>query len=234
MRLYAALTLCGLCAPAIAGTLEPGAFSAQKKVDVEQVITVALRDPDARPSAEHIAGNIRAYDARALAIAALAQDQRVPMEERAVACVQLILDTYYAQQSAAVTEIVFEPSLVGMAYSAGRRGGKLVVGEESLHQMPTMLAAEVLRVGHELQHAEHHLRGLHARKDRHESEFLAYYWEAMADPPAGTGGVARAKRVSWCEEGIRHYAQLGTDQQARYRQAFEELVAVKRACGPAG
>ena len=217
----------------MAGNLAAGPFSAQKIVSAEQVIQVALREPGARARAEHIASNIRAYDERALGIAAMAQDTSRSTEERAVACVKAILQTYYPEDAGKIAEVTFENALVGMALSRNGKGGeaklKLVVGRDAVEQMPTMLAAEVLRVGHELQHVEQYQQGLHGRKHRHKAEFLAYHWEATAEAPAGTGVVARAKRLSWCEEGLKHYGKLSPEQQQSYRHLREELLEVKRA-----
>lgn len=209
----------------------PTRFTASKLFSAEQVIATALLDPAARPHAEAIAHNIRTYDDRALRIAALAHDTSYPESQRATACARAILETYYPEESHKIARIVYEPSLTGMAVTPIGRSdalrGKLVLGRASLAQMPTMLAAEVLRVGHELQHLEQYQRGLHGRKHRHEAEFLAFYWEALAEPPAGTGVVAHAKRVSWCEEGLKHFGKLDPESQAIYKAKYEQLAKMK-------
>jgi hypothetical protein len=168
----------------------------------------------------------------AQAIIQIARDTARSEEPRAIAVVRAIIDTYYPGDAALVRNIIYSASEPGLMTTSVGRGdnarGDITVGTYFVtHTDDAGLARRVLQVGHELQHIRQYRAGMTGHNRRHEREFLAFHWEAMAPERRDTGQVSHATRVSLIDAALGHFYCLDADLQRQYARQRDELLAAR-------
>ena len=170
-------------------------------------------------------------DKDAQAIVDAAQDQNVPIDERAEKTVQAILDKYYSADKANVDRIVYVQNDPGLTTSWDppasspkpfmKVGDQFVAAATAAH-----FSRKVLQVGHEIQHVRQFKTktpGL-GEKFKHEREFLAFYWESTAPTVAGTGkDMSHSTRVDLIDAALGHLCCLPAGSYAAEKKALLDL-----------
>lgn len=178
-------------------------------------------------------GDIRVHtDSQAAAIIRIAQDTSRTEDQRAIAVVRAILDTYYPGDGALVRNITYnanDPGLTTTSVGTGSTAqGDVAVGRYFLtHTDPAGLARRVLQVWHELQHIRQYRASMGGQNRRHEREFLAFHWEATAPERMGTGTVSHSTRVALIDAALGHYFCLDPTLQTQYAVQRDELLAAR-------
>jgi len=170
-------------------------------------------------------------DKDAQAIVDAAQDQNVPIDERAKKTVQAILDKYYSADKANVDRIVYVQDDPGLTTSwdppASNPKPFMKVGDQFVNATTAAhFSRKVLQVGHEIQHVRQFKTktpGL-GEKFKHEREFLAFYWESTAPTVAGTGKeIGHSTRVDLIDAALGHLCCLPAGSYAAEKKALLDL-----------
>ena len=168
-------------------------------------------------------------DDQAKAIIHAAQASSPGIDERAVAAVWAIINTYYADKKSLVSGVSYvasEPGLMTTAHGHGAKStGSIEVGHYFItNTNESFFARRVLQVGHELEHVQQHRDGKGGEGHRHEREFLAFYHEALNPALAHTGRVSHATRVELMDQAIRNYNAMPDEQKKQYADKYQELL----------
>jgi hypothetical protein len=187
------------------------------------------RAPDEPKTAKPKAG---ALDATAQAIVDAAQNDKTPIATRATALVNAIIRDYYGDQATKVKAVTYQASQPGLETESSGKGaaatGTILVGDYFVtHADASGFARRVLQVGHELQHIDQWRAGLAGANKRHEREFLAFYWEAMAPARAGTGKVSHSTRINLIDGALGHLMCL--DDRGRFATQEKALLKEREA-----
>lgn len=178
-------------------------------------------------------GQAAALDDRARAILAVAGDEKVPAESRAVQVVRSILDTYFqAEATELVSRVDFDPKvshgLKTEAVAGPAAKGTIKVGSDFLSSLTAhTLAHHVLQVDHELEHVRQHRRGMAGQADQPLREFLAFHREALQPEVAGTGRIQLSTRVQIIDEALRNYCLFSAELQSRFAAERDELLSAR-------
>jgi hypothetical protein len=169
-------------------------------------------------------------DANAQRIINMAADNNQPIDHRAVAVVRDIIHQYYPNDTSKVSRIIYREGEHGLHTSYTGRGatitGIIEVGRYFIdHTTQAHFARRVLQVRHEIEHIEQERSGLTGRSHQDEREFIAFYHEALATEPAGTGHMQHATRVSLIDAALGYYYCLSSDLQHGNTARRNELVA---------
>jgi hypothetical protein len=170
-----------------------------------------------------------APDAQAQAIIDAAKDDKTTPDagKRAVDAVWAILKTYYPGEAANVSEVVFnkdDPGLTTSPVGSGAKlTGKIVVGTYFLDNIDSF-ARRVLQVGHELQHVDQQRAGMGGAANQNKREFLAFAWEALQQPKAGTGRLAFAMQRGMIDCALGHLNCLSSEEQKSFDTKRTELM----------
>jgi uncharacterized protein DUF4157 len=169
-------------------------------------------------------------DAGAQRIIDLAQDTARPIDQRAVAVVRAIIDTYYAGDAAKISRIEYQESLRGLDTTSSGRGtgttGSVRVGRRFVEETTqAQFARRMAQVRHEIEHVEEYRSGMTGATRQDEREFAAFYHEALFTEPAGTGRMQHATRVALIDGALGYYHCLGADLQESNATRRDELVA---------
>ena len=174
----------------------------------------------------------RDLDDRAQAIVDLAQNQRVPIDERAVQTVRAIIRTYHAGQANLVRDVVYERDEDGLGVTtAPSRDARGVIAVGSYfvqHTTRAGLSRRVLQVAHELEHVRQHRRGQGGGRRSGLREFLAFLREALEPERTGTGRVSHATRIDLIDQALGLYHQFGADLRATYESDRYRLLEARR------
>jgi hypothetical protein len=168
-------------------------------------------------------------DAPGAGIIALANDTRQSVEQRAVALVRAIICQYYPNELSKVAEILHDDTIAPvleterLGEGEGARG-RIRARSVFVTGVAQNLAHEVLRVRHELDHIDQFRRGMTGPGRKDEREFLAYYREAFAPEPPGTGTVSHITRQNMIDAALGHYYCLEADLQRQYAGHRDRLL----------
>ncbi len=174
-----------------------------------------------------------AVDKQAQAIIDAAKDSQTTPDAgaRAVAAVWAILKTYYPGEAAKVSAVEFVEKDPGLTTSPVGSGatltGKIAVGSYFLDHIDSF-ARRVLQVGHELQHIDQQRGGMGGPANQNKREFLAFAWEALRDPKAGTGRLSYAMRRDMIDCALGHLFCLSSEEQKSF-EAKKEALTKRRA-----
>jgi Domain of unknown function (DUF4157) len=175
-------------------------------------------------------GPASALDERARAIIAMASDQKVAAESRAVQVVRNILDTYFPADAAElVSRVVFdskvEHGLKTEAVTGPTTKGTIKVGNDFLSGTTAQnFAHRVLQVDHELEHIRQHRRGMGGHADQPLREFLAFHREALEPELPGTGHIQISTRVTIIDEALKNYCLFSSELRDRFADERNELL----------
>jgi hypothetical protein len=172
---------------------------------------------------------VNPLDARAQAIITAAQNQSVPLADRAVQAVQNIIRTYYASQAGKVTNVLYNESTPGLVTQRSGWGpgatGVITVGRYFVERIANF-ARRVLQTGHELVHIEQYRQNM---TDQTEREFLAHCWTALMPELPGTGCVQRGDRLGSADCAFRFYNCLSAQKQTQYAQHRQTLLNLRQS-----
>lgn len=163
-------------------------------------------------------------DANAQRIIDLAQDTSRPIEERAVAVVQAIINQYFPNDRDKISQIRYRAALSGLDTTSSGQGarttGILRVGQGFVENTTLRhFARRVLQVRHEIQHVEQQRAGMSGERRQDEREFAAFHDEALAAELPGTGRVQHSTRVQLIDAALGYYYCLSPAlQQANISQ----------------
>jgi hypothetical protein len=148
--------------------------------------------------------------------------------QRATNAVWSIIKAYYPTEVAKVSAVVYEEKDPGLTTSPVGTGatltGKITVGKYFVDHIDS-LARRVLQVGHELQHIDQQRGGMGGPAKQNEREFLAFAWEALEEPKAGTGRLSYAMRRDMIDCALGHYYCLEAELQKSYEEKKKKLLA---------
>jgi hypothetical protein len=169
-----------------------------------------------------------ALDATATRIVTAAQGAG-RLDARAVAAVRSILNTYFRAQAGKVQSIRYregEPGLLTTRVGTGPGAqGIITVGKYFIeHTTPSGFARRVMQLGHELKHIDQYRAGMIGAARRHEREFLAFCWGALAPERPGTGCVSHSTRVNLIDAALRHWNCLSAATRAKYPRHHAALL----------
>lgn len=168
-------------------------------------------------------------DADAQRIIDLAQDSSRPIDERAVAVVQAIINQYYPSDASKISRITYRADEQGLHITYTGRGssitGRLEVGRYFVENTTRRhFARRVLQVRHEIEHVEQQRSGMGGESRQDEREFAAFYHEALGVEPSGTGRVQHSTRVQLIDAALGYYYCLSADLQRDNTTRRDELV----------
>lgn len=148
-------------------------------------------------------------------------------DRRATNAVWAILRTYYTGEVGKISEVVYDENDRGLTTSPVGNGatltGRISVGKYFLDHIDSF-ARRVLQVGHELQHVDQQRGGMGGPAHQNEREFLAYDWEALQEPKAGTGRLGAAMRRDMIDCALGHYYCLSAQEQQGFDAKKLELL----------
>lgn len=178
-------------------------------------------------------------DANAQQIVDAAQNTSTPIEQRAVAVVQAIINQYFPDQANKVSRIVYDKSEPGLSTTYTSEGadatGVITVGNYFVENTTQKdISRRVLQVRHEIEHVDQIRSGMAGDDKKHEREFLAFYHEALAQELPGTGRMQQSTRVHLIDGALGHYYCLDAAKQKENASRRDELLtrradAVKRS-----
>lgn len=169
-------------------------------------------------------------DAHAQRIIDLAQDSTRPIDKRAVAVVQAIIDQYYAADASKISHIRYKANEPGLHITYAGRGaattGQIDVGRYYVENTTQRhFARRVAQVRHEIEHVEQQRAGMTGKSRQDEREFLAFYHEALFQEPAGTGRMQQSARVMLLDAALGYYHCLSAELQRDQQSKRDELLA---------
>jgi hypothetical protein len=169
-------------------------------------------------------------DTDAQRIIDLAQNTATPVDQRAVAVVQAIINQYFPTDASKITGINFragEPGLkVTYVGSGAATTGTLDVGSDfAANTTQEHFARRVLQVRHEIEHIDQVRSGMAGANRSDEREFIAFYHEALARELPGSGRMRHATRVSLIDGALGYYYCLASELQSTNATRRDELVA---------
>ncbi len=176
-------------------------------------------------------------DEKAKTIIAIASDSTLKNEEKAVKIVKEIIATYYSGYTSKIKAITFKQDEPGLGTSNLGSGEKaetsLVVGQYFLDNTTNRgFARRVLQVGHELQHVDQYRAGLVGDTNKSLREFLAFYWEALAEEKQGTGRMNAGTRTSLIDAALGHYEKLNDTLKKEHLSKKQELDKKRSELNP--
>jgi hypothetical protein len=168
-------------------------------------------------------------DADAQRIIDMAQDTTTPMDRRAPAIVQAIIDQYFPGDAAKVTAINYRADEPGLKVDYQGTGtattGTLDVGNSFVENTTQRhFARRVLQVRHEIEHIDQVRSGMGGEGRSDEREFIAHYHGAVAEPLPGTGAIQHSTRVQMIDGALGYYYCLDADLQSANSPKRDELV----------
>lgn len=168
-------------------------------------------------------------DVNAQRIIDLAQDTTTPIDQRAVAVVQAIINQYFPSDASKIRGINFRADEPGLQTNYVGRGaattGVLDVGNEFVaNTTQAGFARRVLQVGHEIEHINQLRSGMAGETRSDEREFIAFYHEALAQEIPGTGRMQRSTRVHLIDAALGYYYCLASELQSTNASRRDELV----------
>jgi hypothetical protein len=185
-------------------------------------------------------GQANAIDTRAQAIIDRAQDQNVPIEDRAKREVSDIVCAYYPQHSGKVRNINYDASLIGLRVrsvgSGSNTRGDITAGDYFVNNTNSrMIARRILQVGHELDHIGQFRSGLAGGQHSDQREFLAFYHNGVADEFAGTRRMPHSMRRGIIDQALGYYNCLDSSLQQNHQSKQQELITRRQTVnGTAG
>ncbi|MBS0508441.1 MAG: DUF4157 domain-containing protein, partial [Proteobacteria bacterium] len=195
---------------------------------VQQVpLASAVVQRDTKPDGKAASPN--ALDKTAQDIIAAAKDSQATPDkgQRATDAVRAIVKAYYAGDAAKVSDVVYEAKDPGLTTSPVGTGtnvtGKITVGDYFIDHIDSF-ARRVLQVGHELQHVDQQRGGMGGPAKQNEREFLAFAWEALQDPKAGTGSLGYVMRRDLIDCALGHLLCLDAAAQKNYEPKKKQLL----------
>lgn len=177
-------------------------------------------------------------DEKAKAVIAIAADTTLKNEEKAVKIVKEIIATYYSAYTSKIKAITFKQDEPGLGTSNLGSGEKaetsLVVGQYFLDNTTNRgFARRVLQVGHELQHVDQYRASLVGDTNKSLREFLAFYWEALAEEKQGTGRMNAGTRTSLIDAALGYYEKLNDILKKEHLLKKQELDKKRSELNPA-
>jgi hypothetical protein len=168
-------------------------------------------------------------DEKAKAIIAAAQDTTKPIEQRAVAAVKSIVQTYW--DATKLDSVVWDEKEPGLSTEPVGTGkdlkGKIYVGKNFIDSVPSAFARKVLQVGHEMQHVDQQRAGMGGPAKKAEREFLAFHWEATQPEVAATGRMSHVTRVALIDGALGNYYCMPEADQKKYADKKQELLTLR-------
>lgn len=211
------------------------ASTAGRHLLAHELAHVVQQDPLASPVVQRDtkpdskAASPNALDKTAQDIIAAAKDTQATPDkgQRATDAVRAILKAYYAGEAAKVSDVVYDAKDPGLTTSPVGTGanvtGKITVGDYFVDHIDSF-ARRVLQVGHELQHVDQQRGGMGGPAKQNEREFLAFAWEALQDPKAGTGSLGYAMRRDMIDCALGHLLCLDAADQKNYEPKKKQLL----------
>jgi hypothetical protein len=168
-------------------------------------------------------------DAAAQKIIDLAQDEKKPKAERAIAAVKAIIDQYYPADAPKIGKITYTADLDGLKINYKGTGaattGDLEVGRAFVDGVVQRhFARRVAQVRHEIEHVEQVRSGMVGEKRSDEREFIAHYHGALFQELPGTGKIQHSTRVALIDGAIGYYCCLSEELQKANASRHKELV----------
>ena len=214
-----------------AGRYAPNTHEGRRLL-AHELAHVVQQGPSAAPLVQRDAkpASPSALDKTAQDIIDTAKDTKTTPDtgQRAINAVWAILKAYYASEVSKVSNVVYDEKDPGLTTSPVGTGatltGKITVGKYFVDHIDSF-ARRVLQVGHELRHIDQQRSGMGGPAKQNEREFLAFVWEALQEPKAGTGRLSYAMRRDMIDCALGHYYCLEAGDQKSYEEKQKQLLA---------
>ena len=169
-------------------------------------------------------------DAAAQRIIDLAQDTTTPIDQRAVAVVQAIINQYFPADASKINGVNYSDGGSGLvtSYTGGGAAttGTIHVGGDFVENTDQRnFARRVLQVRHEIEHVEQVRSGMVGESRSDEREFIAFYHGALAQELPGTGRMQHGTRVNLIDGALGYYYCLSSELQSANATRRDELLA---------
>jgi hypothetical protein len=180
------------------------------------------------------AGGKNELDERAKKIVAIMADTTKTAQVRGVETVKAIVKEYYSAEASKVKDVVWDPKLdAGLETEAAdtkEAKGTINVSQDFVDRFnQTNPSRFILAVGHEIVHINQHREGgMGGPAHKHEREFFANRWTAMAQEATGTGRVNAPTKVSAIDVAIGHYNKMPEDDRKKYKKEFDDLLVLRK------
>jgi hypothetical protein len=175
-------------------------------------------------------------DLTARSIIAAAQNRSVPIETRGVQNVRNILNAYYPNEVAKVSNVQWDASLNGLmttSQSSPTATGLITVGRQFTDGTVEMhFARRVLQTGHELRHIDQQRAMMGGPARKAEREFLAHYWAATTPPKPGTGCMVKGTHVSVIDCSLSFRNCMTAADRAKYPGYEQKLLDLRSRLRP--